>query len=324
MVRLKRSHPDKPGITRRKRGKGFSYLNPDGSILRDRDELRRIKELVIPPAWTDVWICPHPNGHIQAIGTDDAGRRQYMYHPVWCEHKDREKFDRALELGRSLTPVRAAVTRQLREPEPTQQRAYAAAARIIDTGVLRVGNAEYATQNGSFGLTTLRCSHISVSGDTVRFDFPAKSGQQWQEELPDADLAAALKPMLRRGAGEDALAYRNGDGWHSIESRGLNAYIAMLARGNFTAKDFRTWHATVRAAMSLAAADPGAASGTARKKAVTAAMREVAEHLGNTMAVARSSYVDPRVVDLYMGGCTIPIASYPSSERSVVDLLGSH
>lgn len=285
---------------------------------------RRIEELVIPPAWTDVWICPYPNGHIQVIGTDDAGRRQYMYHARWRQEKDQEKFERALDLGGCLVAVRRTITRHLRESESTEQRAYAAAARIIDTGGLRVGGAEYAVENGSYGVTTLLCRHISVSGSTVSFDFPAKSGHHWQEDLRDGDLAAALEPMLHREPDADALAYRRDDGnWHPIDSRGLNAYIGELAGGDFTAKDFRTWQATVLAAMALARSDAEAASFTARKKAVTEAMRQVADHLGNTMAVARGSYVDPRVVDLFLAGDVIAVGSYTAAEKAVHVLLRS-
>jgi DNA topoisomerase-1 len=323
MPRLRRSDCEKPGITRRRRGKGFSYSNPDGSSVTDRVHLERIRDLVIPPAWRDVWIAPYANGHIQAIGTDDAGRRQYIYHPRWRELKDREKFDRALDFGARLPAARRAVTMHLRSTDSSRERALAAALRIVDSAALRVGSPQYAEANGSFGVTTLRVEHVRVKGPVVTFDFPGKSGQRWNTVLEDSELAEALRPMLRRPGAETVLAYKAADDqWHPIDPAQLNEFLRQVSGGGFTAKDFRTWQATVVAAMELARHDLKATSRTARQKAVAATMRTVAEHLGNTPAIARSSYVDPRLVDRFMAGEAIGVAGYTASEKAVREQLG--
>lgn len=321
MPRLRRSNCERPGITRRRHGKGFSYRDAQGQQL-SAAELQRAKELVIPPAWANVWISPYPNGHIQAVGTDDAGRRQYIYHPKWREQKDREKFDRALEFGESLPAARRAITQHLRSDGSTRERAFAAALRIVDAGALRIGSAQYAEANGSFGVTTLQVGHVTISGPVITFNFPGKSGQQWDTTLEDADLAAALRPMLRRSEDETVLAYRAGDEkWQRVQAAQLNEFLRQVTGGGFTAKDFRTWQATVTASMELARQDLKATSRTARQKAVAATMRSVADRLGNTPAIARSSYVDPRLVDRFMSGEVIPVAGYSASEKAVRDLL---
>ncbi|HEV7167865.1 MAG TPA: DNA topoisomerase IB [Micrococcaceae bacterium] len=321
--RLKRSNCNSRGITRKRHGKGFSYLQPDGTRLTDPEVRRRIESLAIPPAWKDVWISPAANGHIQATGVDDAGRRQYLYHPRWRELKDREKFDRSLDFGDSLVRARPAVTRLLHSDGNTQQKALAAAFRMMDTGALRIGNEEYALTNGSYGVTTLQCQHIRIRGDDVVLDFPAKSGQQWEASIHDPDLAAALGPLLKRGPAEPALAYQDDDGgWQAISSAQLNDFIRDQCGENFTAKDFRTWQGSVTAALVLAQEPPLRPTATARKKAITAAMREVAEHLGNTPSIARKSYVDPRVLDRYMQGETLNAGTYRAAERSLRGLVG--
>ncbi|GAA1336348.1 DNA topoisomerase IB [Arthrobacter roseus] len=322
MPRLRRSAVDKPGIRRRRRGKGFSYTDENGNTVRDPETLQRLRDLVVPPAWTDVWLATHANDHIQALGTDAAGRRQYMYHQKWRETKDREKFDRALEFASTLPSARRTITRHLRADEITRERAFAAALRIVDSGALRVGSAQYAQANGSFGVTTLLGKHVKLRGNSIGFDFPGKSGQRWHITLEDEDLARALKPMLRRNAEERVLSYKDDDGaWHSVDGNQLNEFLRQVTGGDFTAKDFRTWQATVSAAMELARADAGASSDTARRKAVTDMMKTVAEHLGNTPAVVRSSYVDPRLVEMFMRGEAIQTCGISTSERAVQDLL---
>ncbi|AUZ86336.1 DNA topoisomerase IB [Arthrobacter sp. TmT3-37] len=322
MARLRRSNTRRPGITRRRHGKGFSYRAPNGELLQDRDEIERIRDLVIPPAWKDVWIAPYPNGHVQAIGTDDAGRRQYMYHPAWREQKDREKFDRALDFGAKLPSARRAITQHLRSDGVTRERAFAAALRIVDAGALRIGSAQYAEANGSFGVTTLLVEHCTIEGSIITFDFPGKSGQHWETRLEDEDLAGALRPMMEREDADTVLAYQTEDGkWHHVDGSLLNEFLRQVTGGPFTAKDFRTWQATVVAAMALAKEDLKATSRTARQKAVTATMKAVADHLGNTPTVARSSYVDPRLVDRFMSGEVIPITTYSASEKAVQELL---
>lgn len=316
--RLRRSNCNRPGITRRRYGRGFAYRHADGSRVEDAAELDRIRSLAIPPAWRDVWISPHPNGHIQATGTDDAGRRQYLYHPRWRELKDREKFDRVLDFGDTLPGARPAVTRLLRSEGATEDKAYAAAFRLMDVAALRIGNEEYAQANGSYGVTTLLVRHVRVAGDEVHLDFPGKSGHRWSLTVRDADLAAALAPLLERDPDEPALAHRDADGaWTTTTSARLNDFVRARCGPEFTAKDFRTWQGTVTAAMALAARADTRPGESARKKAVSAAMREVAEHLGNTPAIARSSYVDPRVIDRFMAGETIDAATYRAAERSL-------
>lgn len=318
MARLRRSNCEHPGYSRRRWGKGFSYRDIRGAVIADRQVLARIRSLAIPPAWTEVWISPYANGHIQATGTDGAGRKQYIYHPHWREMKDREKFDRALAFAQSLPPARRLITKYLRAEGSGPERALAAALRIVDAGALRVGGTRYAEANGSYGTTTLRIEHVRLAGPEVRFDFPGKSGQEWHTSIKDADLAAALEPMLNRPDADTALAYVGADGaWHSVDAAQLNAFLKEVTGGDFSAKDFRTWQATVVAAMSLARQAPGAATKRAKQKAVAATARDVAEHLGNTPAIARKSYIDPRVVDRFFDGEVIPVTGFSGSETAV-------
>lgn len=317
-MRLRRSNCERPGLTRRRHGRGFAYSDARGGKVADPETLRRIRALAIPPAWVDVWISPYPNGHIQATGMDAAGRRQYLYHPHWREMKDREKFDRALAFAQALPAARRLITKHLRAEGSGPERAYAAALRIIDAGALRVGGTRYAEANGSYGTTTLRVEHVSVEKDEVRFDFPGKSGQEWHTRIRDPDLVEALRPMLERPDPDTALAYVGADGrWHSTDAAALNAFLKEIVGADFTAKDFRTWQATVVAAMHLARAHADAGTKRARQQAVAATARSVAEHLGNTPAVARKSYIDPRVVDRFLDGEVIPVVGFSSSETAV-------
>lgn len=321
-MRLRRSNCEHPGYSREKRGRGFSYRGPRGDLLTDRQTRDRIRALAIPPAWTNVWISPHANGHIQATGTDAAGRRQYIYHPHWRELKDREKFDRSLQFAQSLPAARRLITKHLRADGTGPQRAFAAALRIVDAGALRIGGERYAEVNGSYGTTTLRVEHVTVQGDEVRFDFPGKSGQEWHTLIEDADLVAALTPMLARPGADTALAYEGVDGnWHSISASALNGFLREVTGGDFTAKDFRTWQATVVAAMHLARAFPVAATKTDKRKAVAATARKVADHLGNTPSIARKSYIDPRVVDRFFDGEVIEVTGFSASETAVRVML---
>lgn len=323
-MRLRRSNCEHPGYSRLRRGRGFSYRGLRGDVLKDRETLERIRALAIPPAWTDVWISPYANGHIQATGTDAAGRRQYIYHLHWRELKDREKFDRSLAFAQALPAARRLITKHLRTDGAGPQRAYAAALRIVDAGALRIGGERYAEVNGSYGTTTLRVEHVTVQGAEVKFDFPGKSGQEWHTSIADPDLVAALEPMLARPKPDTALAYQDGDGgWHSITGASLNAFLKEVTGGDFTAKDFRTWQATVVAAMHLARAFPAASTPKAKQQAAAATARKVAEHLGNTPAVARKSYIDPRVVDRFFGGEVIDVGGFSASETAVRLMLTS-
>jgi DNA topoisomerase I len=340
---LIRSDPNGPGLTRRRRGRGFGYLDEDGDVLTDPAELARVKALVIPPAWRDVWISPDPRGHIQAVGTDAAGRRQYRYHDDWRTARDREKHDRVLELGRRMARVRAEGLVRLADRGLTEPRVLAGAVRMLDIGVFRAGGDEYAPgdddEEGTFGLATLRRDHVRLRRGAVEFRYPAKGGIERALRLPDPHVHRLVGGLLRRkGGGEDLLVYRTGRAtWHDVRAEDLNRAVKELAGEEYTAKDLRTWNATVLAAVMLAAAaaDGVPRTARARKRVVTAAIKDVSEHLGNTPTVARASYVDPRVVERFEEGRTVLAALRGAGrpdpaddagravvERAVVRLLG--
>jgi DNA topoisomerase-1 len=317
MPRLRRSDSAGRGIHRLKSGKGFTYRDHAGETVTDPELRVRIEHLAIPPAWTDVWIAPYANGHIQATGVDGAGRRQYIYHPTWREQKDRIKFDRALALAESLPAARRQVTMDIRSDGFAERRVLAAGFRMLDTGSLRVGSERYAQQHGSHGLTTLLCAHASTSGDTVHLAFPAKSGQEWDSDIVDADLAGLVRSLKRRGANARLLAWKDGRRWHPVAASDINAYVRERTGGEFTAKDFRTLHGTAAAAVSLAKSGPQSSKG-ARSKAIAQAMRDAAAVLGNTPTIAKSSYVDPRILDHYAAGEVIDPARPESELRALL------
>jgi DNA topoisomerase I len=308
--RLRRSKTNKPGIARRRTGRGFTYTDPGGRRVTDAATLDRIKSLAIPPAWARVWICPWPNGHIQAMGTDTAGRRQYMYHPAWREVQDHRKFDRALEFGARLPKIRSAVSRHLGQQEDPQLRALAAAVRLLDVACLRTGAEEYAADNGSYGATTLQRRHVITDGDSVTLDFPGKSGKHWTRTIEDEALTEFFLSLPRRGATRPLLGYPKDGNWTGISGAALNSYLSSIAGEGFTAKDFRTWQGTATAARALAKL---AAEGHTSKKAVAEAMKEVAEVLNNTPTIARASYVDPRVIALFEAGKTASLKGSPDA-----------
>ncbi len=333
MARLRRVDPSLKGIGRRGRGRGFEYLRADGSRVADAETLERIRGLAIPPAWKDVWICPEATGHIQATGVDDAGRRQYLYHERWRERRDQQKHDLALELGRRLPRVRRRVARDLGGGEPTRESVLACAVRLLDRGFFRIGGEEYATQNDTYGLATLQKRHARLNGRVITFDYEAKGGQRRIQEIADPEARALIAVLKRRrGGSQELLAYREGGRWADLRSDDVNAYIKAIAGDEFSAKDFRTWNATVLAAVEIAAA-PEASSRTARRRVISEAVAAVAERLGNTPAVCRSAYVDPRLFDRYLSGATIHAALPRRSaaplgprtrrriERAVIDLL---
>jgi DNA topoisomerase I len=266
---------------------------------------------VIPPAWTDVWITPYENGHLQAVGTDDAGRRQYLYHPQWRLRRDAEKFDRMLVFGKALSKARGRVMVDLGLEGMPLERACAAAVRLLDLGYFRIGNDVYANDNGSFGLTTLERRHVRRQQERLVFTFVGKSGVEHVIEIDDEVVVAAIDVMRRRRTPNDPslLAYRNGRSWRSIIPDLVNDYVRESTGIEATAKDFRTWHATVLAAAALAETPEPGETKASRKRAVSSAMKEVASFLGNTPALARSSYVDPRVIDAYERGKTIEKAT---------------
>jgi DNA topoisomerase IB len=274
--------------------------------------------LVIPPAWRDVWICPLENGHLQAVGTDDAGRRQYLYHPDWRVKRDRAKHDRVLEVGDRLPRARSLVDEYLALEGMPRERALAAAFRLLDLGLFRIGGETYTDTNGSYGLATIEKRHVRIDGDAMTFSFPAKSGQQHRVTVTDRAASEVVGPLRRRrGGGPQLLAYREGRRWRDISSRDINEFVKQVVGGAVSAKDFRTWHGTVTAAVSLAdSADAGTATATARRRAVRLAAEAVSEQLGNTPAVARKSYIDPRVVDRFEAGETIKPPRQTGTERS--------
>ncbi|MFF1883355.1 DNA topoisomerase IB [Pseudarthrobacter sp. NPDC058196] len=319
-MRLRRSNASGRGYRRVAAGTGFSYRDLDGSTLPPGPVRDRLESIGIPPAWTDVWIAPFENGHIQATGLDAVGRRQYIYHPEWRERKDRVKFDRSLQLAESLPVARRKVTMDLRSEGFSRERVLAAAFRMLDSGSLRVGSERYTNENGSRGLATLLCAHVRVRKDRILLSFPAKSGKDWESEIRDPDLADLLRLLKRRGSNARLLAYKEGRTWRPVTSADINAYVKERTGSDFTAKDFRTLRGTAAAAASLART--GALRTAAkRKRAISRAMVEAAETLGNTPSIARKSYVDPRVVDHYHAGETIDPTRLDSAEAELRALL---
>jgi len=310
VTRLRRTSPDQPGWTRRRAGKGFVYLDERGRKL-SAAESQRARDLVIPPAWEDVWITPFENGHLQAVGTDDAGRRQYLYHPQWRERRDAQKFDRMLLFGKALSKARERVLLDLGMEGMPLERACAAAVRLLDLGYFRIGNDVYADENGSFGLTTLERRHVRKHQHALVFAFTGKSGVDHEIRIDDAVVIEAIDIMRRRRGGDDnrLLSYKNGRSWRSLLPDLVNDYVRASTGLESTAKDFRTWHATVLAAAALAETPEPGGTKASQKRAIAAAMKEVSEFLGNTPALAKSSYVDPRVVDAYRRGKTIERAT---------------
>lgn len=324
-MRLRRSDLDGPGYRRRRCGRGMVFLDPSGRRVTDPAERDRLRSLAIPPAWRDVWISPHPGGHIQAVGIDAAGRKQYLYHPLWRARRDAAKFDHVLQVAARLPALRDRVARHLALRGLRRERVLAAVARLLDMGTFRVGGDQYAAgDDPTFGVATLRPEHARVRRGVVVFEFPAKGGVAQVCEVDDAATCAVLRDLRRRRRDADRLfGYWDGRVWRDVRSDEINGYLREASGGDMTAKDFRTWHATVLAATRLAAAGP-AASAAQAKRTVAAVMREVADLLGNTPAVARSSYVDPRVVDLYHGGALARLAGdaeRADPERAVLDLL---
>jgi DNA topoisomerase-1 len=304
MTRLLRSDCSGPGIARRGRGRGFEYLDEEGRRVTDPEALARIRGLGIPPAWRDVWICPSPRGHLQATGTDAAGRKQYLYHEAWRTRRDAEKFSDMERFARMLPALRERVDADLDGNDYTRTRVQACAVRLLDRGFFRIGSEAYTN---SVGLATMRRHHVTVGRDgEMVFDYPAKSGIRRVQAVVDPDVAeivAALK--RRRGGGDELLAYRNGRRWRDLRSEDINAYLKDATGDDFSAKDFRTWNATVLAAVALSVSGQVAGTKTGRKRAITRAIKEVAHYLGNTPAVCRASYIDPRVFDAYRSGLVI-------------------
>lgn len=310
---MRRSNCAAPGIVRRARGRGFEYLDLDGGRVDDPEVLGRIAELVIPPAWREVWVCMDPLGHLQATGVDAAGRKQYLYHERWRAHRDRRKFDSMIAFGAALPRLRRRVARDLQLPsggrrvavgQLTERRVLALAVRLLDLGFFRIGSEDYAERNESYGLTTMLREHVIVEEREVIFDFPAKSGQRRMQAIADPEALVLVGVLKRRRTGSQLLAYRGSNGWRDLTAEEVNAYLKQCSGGEFTAKDFRTWNATVLAAVALAGAEEVRGK-AAREREVKRAIKTVAAYLGNTPAVCRASYVDPRAIDRFQAGVTI-------------------
>lgn len=334
MPRLRRVDCSGPGITRKRHGRGFSYEDAGGDRIGDDEQIERIKSLGIPPAWKDVWICPDPLGHLQAVGTDAAGRKQYLYHEVWRARRDQAKFDHMLDFAEVLPEVRATTLEHLELDGYPRDKVLALAVRLLDRGFFRIGTEDYAEQNQSYGLATIRKNHVSIEGNELIFDYAAKSGKRriWSTIDPiSVEAVTALK--RRRGGGPELLAHKDGRRWRDIQSADINEYVHEVSGGDFTAKDFRTWSGTVLAAVAVAVSGQAAASKTARNRAITRAVKEVSHYLGNTPAISRSSYIDPRVFDRYRSGWTIAmdkigegvefgeLSTQGPIEEAVIDLI---
>jgi DNA topoisomerase I len=339
-VRLRRSDCSRPGIRRRRRGRGFGYVYEDGRRVEDPEVLARIGGLAIPPAWQDVWICPYPNGHLQATGTDAAGRKQYRYHEHWRTRRDAQKFDDMVLFAQALPKLRRRVDRDLGDCAALDRACVlACAVRLLERGFFRIGSEQYAEENESYGLATIRKDHVTIQdGGLMVFDFPAKSGQRRHQGVLDERACAIVGALKRRrGGGPELLAYRVGRRWQDLRSDDINEYLKEATGGEHSAKDFRTWNATALAAVALAVSGRSAHTRTARKRAIKRAVEEVAVYLGNTPAVCRASYIDPRVFDAFDARLTIAPAlervaatmrpgelpiHQPELERAVLDLIG--
>jgi DNA topoisomerase I len=303
--RLRRVDCSGPGLRRVRRGRGFSIVDPDGERVDDPEVLQRISELVIPPAWEDVWICPYPGGHIQATGIDQRGRKQYLYHPRWRARRDAQKFDDMVEFGRALPALRERVEAGLAREDVSRDHVLALAVRLLDRGFFRIGSEDYAVTNATYGLATMKKRHVRVNGDTLLFDYPAKSGKRRVQAVVDPAVAADIRRLkTRRGGGDELLAYKAGGRWVDVKSADINAWLKDATGKDISAKDFRTWGATVLASVGLAVS-PVPPAKTARKRAIARVVKEVAYYLGNTPAVARASYIDPRTFERYQDGITI-------------------
>lgn len=319
-------HDDGSGICRRRRGAGFSYVGPNGRVVRDAATLRRIRSLAVPPAWTDVWICPDPAGHLQASGRDAAGRKQYRYHDAFRSQRDSAKYEHLAGFAAVLPAIRRQVDKDMRRKGLPRAKVVATVVHLLDTTLVRVGNEDYARQNGSYGLTTLRNRHVSVNGGELRLMFKGKSGKEWQLRLRDRRVARVIR-SCQDLPGQHLFQYIDADGSrHSIGSADVNDYLREASGADVTAKEFRTFAGTVTAVEALAAYPPTDLLVT-RRANLREAFETVARRLGNTPAVTRKCYVHPAVVDTYLNGdLTLrkrrPPAGLTAEEAAVIDLLG--
>src|SRR5215217_4641586 len=333
MPRLRHVDCANPAISRRRRGRGFEYLDEGGERIEDPDVLDRIRALAIPPAWEDVWICADPMGHIQATGLDARSRKQYRYHDRWRERRDREKFDAMVDFARALPKLREQVQRDLRKRKLSRERVLACAVWLLDRGFFRIGSEDYAEENETYGIATMRKRHVAIKGQRVVFDYEAKGGKRRVQVVGDRSIAALVRTLRnRRGGGYELLAYRNGRAWSDVRSTDINDYIKAAIGPQHSAKDFRTWNATVLAAVVLAASarERDLSTKGGRNRAKLDAVKQVSRYLGNTPAVCRASYIDPRVFDRFDGGLTVggvlpelaeDVSSWPDLQRTVEEAV---
>ena len=319
-----------PGIVRRRAGTGFTYRMPDGSAVRDTEVLRRIRSLVIPPAWRSVWICPLATGHMQAVGFDEKGRKQYRYHPLYRQVRDATKFTRMAVFGLALPAIRNRVAADLKVEGLPKNKVVATVVRLLETTCIRVGNEEYRKQNDSFGLTTLRNRHVQIEGRILRFHFKGKSGQTHDVELTDRKLARIVSDCQEL-PGFELFQYVDSDGQPCrITSEDVNQYLKEISGEDFTAKDFRTWRGSCEAALALEAMGP-ASSESEAKKNIVAAVKLTAGRLGNRPATCRKYYVHPAVVDAYTDGSlfatlenTAPVEGLRREEAAFLAMIATH
>jgi DNA topoisomerase-1 len=313
----------RPGIRRKHAGKHFSYIAPNGDRIHDKETLARVRSLAIPPAWTDVWICPSPKGHIQATGRDAKGRKQYRYHPRWREVRDETKYTRMIAFAEMLPIIREATDRELSLRNLSREKVLATVVRLLDATAIRVGNEEYARANQSFGLTTLRTNHVDVQGSEIHFHFRGKSGKEHVVDVRDRRLARAMQ-RLHDLPGQEVFQYIGDDGeLQSVDSGDVNDYLRQVTGENVTAKDFRTWHGTVGAAEALYRAGAYASEREAKHNVVLA-VEQAADLLGNTPSICRKSYVHPAVIDAYMDGSLLPTFEQVYSQAASNSIPGLH
>jgi DNA topoisomerase I len=326
---LVRTDPRSPGITRFKTGEGFRYRDPSGTDVTDAETLFRIGALAIPPAWTSVWISPDPLGHIQATGVDSRGRTQYRYHQLWREQRDAQKFAHMLRFASALPELRTTTLQDLKRRHLDRDRVVAGAVRLIDLGLFRIGGEKYAELDHHYGATTLEKRHVRVTRDGLMFDYIAKEGKHRALAITDEAVRPTVRALARSGNGQDALFCWEHDGtWHNLRSHDVSGYIAARAGGHFTAKEFRTWNATVLMALVLTNAGPSPTART-RSKVIAASVRDVADMLGDTPSVTRSSYIDPRLISRYEADGQLPdvpalpavLPAAPEAETAVAALL---
>ena len=328
---LVRSDPHRPGISRERLPHGFRYRDPSGAEITDEETLDRVRALRIPPAWENVWISPEPLGHIQATGVDSKGRLQYLYHQLWREQRDAQKFGHMLRFARALPSLRTATMEDLRRRGLTRERVVATVVRLIDLGLFRIGGERYAELDHHYGATTLLKQHVRFTREGVLFDYIAKAGKHRTIVVRDELVMPTIRALVRTDHGHETLfCYQQSNGWHPLHSRDVGNYIATRAPGHFTAKEFRTWHATVLMALALANAGPSP-NEWRRKRVISASVKEVARWLGDTPAVARSSYIDPRLITRYETDGQLPtVPAMPAElptpaevEAAVAELLAA-